>query len=61
MLILKPNQMRKLLLFILVSAIVLMTPWAMISISVSDRVYRDIDTIPAREVGVLLGTSPGLN
>jgi vancomycin permeability regulator SanA len=53
--------MRKLLLFILVSAIVLMTPWAMISISVSDRVYRDIDTIPAREVGVLLGTSPGLN
>jgi SanA protein len=38
-----------------------MTPWAIISLSVSDRVYRDIDTVPTREVGVLLGTSPGAN
>jgi SanA protein len=53
--------MRKILLSILISAILLMTPWAIISLSVWDRVYLTIDTIPAREVGVLLGTTPGLN
>ena len=52
--------MRKLFLFILVSAILLMTPWAIISVSVSDRVYRDIEAIPTREVGLVLGTTPGI-
>ncbi len=52
--------MRKLFLFILISAIILMTPWAIISVSVADRVYRDIETIPTREVGVVLGTTPGI-
>ena len=52
--------MRKLFLFILISGIILMTPWVIISVSVSDRVYRDIDTIPTREVGVVLGTTPGV-
>ena len=37
-----------------------MTPWAIISVSVGDRVYRDIETIPTREVGVVLGTTPGI-
>ncbi len=52
--------MRKLSLFILISVIILMTPWLMVSVSVWDRVYRDIETIPTREVGVVLGTSPGI-
>ncbi|MBC7503671.1 YdcF family protein [Candidatus Gracilibacteria bacterium] len=52
--------MRKLLLFILVSGIILMTPWTIVSVSVGDRVYRNIDTIPTREVGVVLGTTPGV-
>lgn len=52
--------MRKLLLFILISAIILMTPWIIISVSVQDRVYRDIETMPIREVGVVLGTTPGI-
>ena len=52
--------MRKLLLFILASMMLLMTPWAIISVSISDRVYRDIETIPTREVGVVLGTTPGI-
>ncbi|MBC7498472.1 YdcF family protein [Candidatus Gracilibacteria bacterium] len=52
--------MRKLFLFILVSAMLLMTPWVIISVSESDRVYRDIETIPTREVGVVLGTTPGV-
>jgi SanA protein len=52
--------MRKLFFFILISGIILMTPWAIISVSVSDRVYLNIDTIPTREVGVVLGTTPGI-
>jgi SanA protein len=52
--------MRKLFLFILISAMLLMTPWVIISVSVSDRVYRDIETVPIREVGVVLGTTPGV-
>ena len=50
--------MRKLILFIFLSVAILMSPWAIISLSVQDRVYRDIDTIPTREVGVVLGTTP---
>lgn len=52
--------MRKFFLFILVSAMLLITPWVIISVSVSDKVYRDIETIPTREVGVVLGTTPGI-
>jgi SanA protein len=52
--------MHKLLLIILISGIILMTPWAVISVYVWDRVYRDVDTIPTREVGVVLGTTPGV-
>ncbi len=52
--------MRKLLIFILVSAMLLITPWAIISVSVADRVYLSIETIPTREVGLVLGTTPGI-
>jgi SanA protein len=52
--------MRKLFFLILVSVILLITPWAIISVSVANRVYRDIETIPTREVGLVLGTTPGI-
>ena len=52
--------MRKLFLFILITTTILMTPWAIISVSVSDRVYRDIEAIPTLEVGLVLGTTPGI-
>ncbi len=52
--------MRKLLILIATSVILLMTPWGIISLSVQDRMYRDIESIPNREVGVVLGTTPGV-
>lgn len=52
--------MRKLFLFILITTTILMTPWAIISVSVSDRVYRDMEAIPTLEVGLVLGTTPGI-
>jgi SanA protein len=38
-----------------------MTPWAIISISVKNDIYKSIETIPVHEVGVVLGTTPGIN
>ena len=38
-----------------------MTPWAIISLSVQDSIYREIEDVPYRDVGVVLGTSPGIN
>ena len=38
-----------------------MTPWAIISISVKNDIYKSIETIPVYEVGVVLGTTPGIN
>lgn len=55
------KSMYKLLLFILISGIILITPWAIISLSVQDSLYKNIEEIPNREVGVVLGTSPGIN
>jgi SanA protein len=52
--------MRKFLTFILVSAFLLMLPWMIISWQTYARVYRDVDTIPVREVGLLLGTTPSV-
>ena len=52
--------MRKLLIIIVSSLILLMAPWAIVSFSVQDRIYRDIESIPNREVGVVLGTTPGI-
>lgn len=53
--------MRKLLLSILILCILLITPWVIISLSVQNNIYRDIENIPNQEVGVLLGTTPGVN
>lgn len=52
------KNMYKLLLFILISGIILITPWAIISLSVQDSLYKGIEDIPNREVGVVLGTTP---
>jgi SanA protein len=53
--------MRKFLLFILISAILLSLPWTIISWTTKDRIYRDIDLIPTKKVGLLLGTTPSVN
>ena len=52
--------MRKFFLFILVSVLLLTLPWIIISWSVETRLYRDVDDIPEREVGLLLGTTPSV-
>lgn len=38
-----------------------MLPWGIVSLSIQDRVYRDVDAIPEREVGLLLGTTPSID
>ena len=38
--------------------LVLMLPWAYISWTVRGEIYRDVEKIPERDVGLLLGTSP---
>lgn len=50
--------MRKLLTSLLVLIFLLALPWGMIWWQTHDRIYRDIDLVPAHEVGLLLGTSP---
>lgn len=59
--ILSKTFVKKILLFILLFCILLMLPWGIISLSIQDRVYRDLDTIPEREVGLLLGTTPSID
>ncbi len=53
--------MRKFLSFILICIILLMLPWGIITLSTHNRVYRDVESIPERAVGLLLGTTPGIN
>lgn len=53
--------MQKILLFIISLGIILLLPWGIISITTGNSLYRDIETIPNRTVGVLLGTSPGID
>lgn len=38
-----------------------MLPWGIVSLSIQDKVYRDVDAIPEREVGLLLGTTPSID
>lgn len=52
---------RKFFIIIFVGSILLILPWGIISMMTSFLVYRDVDHIPPREVGLLLGTSPGSN
>ena len=40
---------------------ILMLPWAIISFSTQNQVYRDVEDIPEREVWLVLGTTPGVN
>ncbi len=53
--------MKKLFLFILISGFCLSLPWAIISWTAKERLYRDVDAIPYRSVGLLLGTTPSVN
>ncbi|MBP9779349.1 YdcF family protein [Candidatus Gracilibacteria bacterium] len=53
--------MRKFLQILLAFGIFLMLPWGIISLSTQNRVYREVESIPSREVGLLLGTTPGIN
>lgn len=53
--------MRKILLSIIILWIFIMLPWVIISLSVWNDVYQSIETVPEREVGVVLGTTPGVN
>jgi SanA protein len=36
-------------------------PWLYISVSTAPQIYRNVADIPAREVWLLLGTTPGVN
>lgn len=51
--------MRKLLLTLFILVVITITGAFSITLLEEGRVYRDIETIPYREVGLLLGTSPG--
>ena len=53
--------MRKFILTICILGILLMLPWGIISLSTQNLVYRDVEDTPEREVGLLLGTTPGIN
>lgn len=53
--------MRKLLKYFLISLFLLLLPWWIITLETYNRVFRDIEKIPEREVGLLLGTTPGIN
>jgi SanA protein len=53
--------MRKFLLFILISGLLLFLPWVIISWTTKDRIYRDADSLPYSKAGLLLGTSPSVN
>jgi SanA protein len=53
--------MRKYIVIPIVTAIILSLPWGIISWSTQHLIYRDIEKIPANRVGLLLGTSPGVN
>ncbi len=53
--------LKKFTLLILISTIILALPWVIISWTTKDAIYRDIDLIPAHEVGLLLGTTPSVN
>ena len=51
--------MRKIILILVICLILIITPWAIISLSVQNNIYRSVEDIPNREVGIVLGTTPG--
>ena len=50
--------MKKIPFYIFIVVCILALPWMIISWSTTSSIYRDVDTIPERSVGLLLGTSP---
>ncbi|MBX9809589.1 YdcF family protein [Candidatus Gracilibacteria bacterium] len=53
--------MNKIITSIFVLPSILVLPWVIISVSTHGKLYKSVETIPAYEVGVLLGTTPGVN
>ena len=53
------NFMKKLFLFVICVGIILMLPWMLISFATTGMIYTNVDDVPARKYGLLLGTSPG--
>lgn len=53
--------MKKLLLLLTFLTILAVSPWLLISWVTSESLYRDVDTIPERWVGLLLGTTPSVD
>ncbi len=53
------NIMKKLFLFVICVGIILMLPWMLISFATTGMIYTNVDDVPARKYGLLLGTSPG--
>jgi len=51
--------MRKLIAFVIFATCVMMLPWLIISTSTTKQVYTDINELPAKKYGLLLGTTPG--
>ena len=51
--------MKKLFLFAICVGIILMLPWMLISFATTGMIYMNVDDVPARKYGLLLGTSPG--
>jgi SanA protein len=53
--------MRRLFTTLIILAVMLALPWALISWMTKGRIYRDPDTTPERKVWLLLGTTPSVN
>ena len=53
------NIMKKLFLFVICVGIILMLPWMLISFATTGMIYTNVDDVPVRKYGLLLGTSPG--
>ena len=51
--------MKKLFLCAICVGIILMLPWMLISFATTGMIYMNVDDVPARKYGLLLGTSPG--
>lgn len=53
--------MKKIFFFVLIAGGFLLVPWMGISLATMGKIYTNIETVPARKYGLLLGTSPGKN
>lgn len=53
--------MRKFFLFSILIILIILAPWMIISFSSIGKIYTDINNIPNKKYGLLLGTSPGYN